>query len=289
MSTKDFKQNSLNNYRTTYLHSKKKYGNRKGRHIYDSKKKYYQEEEFELSPSPTMQNMNQGNENYNPETEADILYEDEYQGLMHQPQQRNYNWDNSYYYMEKDNTEEYNNFKTKWKTEICRYWEMYGECKFGDSCAFAHGDSELKKRKMTFNYKTKPCKQFFELGYCSYGCRCQFSHKKEGAKNEIGNSSDNEVSYLKIIKEFLSKDNEISHELVKRPRLMTFEKITSSTLEESEKSKLQLYEDIINIKKYDSDKNNNLKFKFSEDSNYTNISSDNINTNNNNKNDKDFF
>ena len=56
---------------------------------------------------------------------------------------------------------------------------MYGECKFGENCAFAHGDSELKQRKLTFNYKTKPCKQFFELGYCSYGSRCQFSHRKE--------------------------------------------------------------------------------------------------------------
>ena len=35
---------------------------------------------------------------------------------------------------------------------------MYGECKFGENCSFAHGDSELKQRKLTFNYKTKPCK-----------------------------------------------------------------------------------------------------------------------------------
>jgi hypothetical protein len=277
MSVKDSKPNSLRNYRTNYLHTRKKY-NRKGKNFYDSKKKNYDEER---ETSPIIDNMNnQEKEADNPE--VDLLYEDEYQGLMHQP--RNPILDNSYYYIEREYTEEYNNFKTKWKTEICRYWEMYGECKYGDSCAFAHGDSELKKRKMTFNYKTKPCKQFFELGYCSYGCRCQFSHKKEGSskweKNEIGNSSDNEVSYLKIIKEFLSKDDEISHELVKRPRLMTFEKITSSTLEESEKSKLQLYEDIINIKKYNSNKNNNLKFKLSEDSNYTNVSSDNNNNNN---------
>ena len=140
---------------------------------------------------------------------------------------------------------------------------MYGQCKFGDNCAFAHGDSELKKRKMTFNYKTKPCKQFFELGYCTYGSRCQFSHKKEDLKSEAKN---NEVSYLKIIKEFLSSENEISYELVKRPRLMTFEKITKSTLEEREKSKLKLYEDIINLK--------NSKFKLSEDdTNCSNISS----------------
>ena len=66
---------------------------------------------------------------------------------------------------------------------------------------------------------------------------------------------------------------------------MTFEKITSSTIEESENSKLQLYEDIINIKNSNSNsnKNNNLKFKLSEDSNHTNVSSDNIN------NDKESF
>ena len=143
---------------------------------------------------------------------------------------------------------------------------MYGECKFGDNCAFAHGDSELKKRKMTFNYKKKPCKQFFELGYCSYGSRCQFSHKKQNLEE---NNKNNEVSYLKIIKEFLSSENEISHELVKRPRLITFEKITKCTMEESQKSKLKLYEDIINLK--------NTKFKLLEDTNYSNISNDNNN------------
>ena len=267
MSVKNSNSSTSNEYRTTYPHPKKKY-NKKGK-LY-SKKKYYQEEK-ELSPIKTISRF--GNENDSPESE--LVYEDEYQGLMYHP--KNQNWDNMYYYIEKDKNEEYNNFKTKWKTEICRYWEMYGECKFGDSCAFAHGDSELKKRKMTYNYKTKPCKQFFELGYCSYGCRCQFSHKKEDLKKEDGNNSDNEVSYLKIIKEFLSDENQISHELVKRPRLMTFEKITGSTIEESKKSKLQLYEDIINIKNSSSNKENNLKFKLSEDSYHTNVSSDNNN------------
>ena len=111
---------------------------------------------------------------------------------------------NIYYYIEKDPRDDFNNFKTKWKTEICHYWEMYGECKYGDNCAFAHGDSELKQRKLTFNYKTKPCKQFFELGYCSYGSRCQFSHKKEEQKVDEENE-DEKVSYLKIIEELLSE------------------------------------------------------------------------------------
>ena len=279
MSDKNSNQSTQNNYRTTYPHTKKKY-NKYGKPFFNSKKKHYQDEK-DFSPDKNKTFSKFGKINDSPEPE--MQYKDEYEDLGYQ--QKAKNWDNSYYYIENDKTEEYNNFKTKWKTEICRYWEMYGECKFGDSCAFAHGESELKKRKMTFNYKTKPCKQFFELGYCSYGCRCQFSHKKEDLKKEKGNNSDNEVSYLKIIKEFLSEDNQISHELVKRPRLMTFEKITSSTIEESKNSKLQLYEDIINIKNSNSNsnKNNNLKFKLSEDSNYTNVSSDNIN------NDKESF
>jgi hypothetical protein len=271
MSIKNSNQTTPSNYRTSYLHSKKKYS-KKAKPFYTSKKRYYQDEK-EISPNK--KNFTTGKDDNEPE----IVYEDEYQDLMYHP--KNHNWDGINYYLEKEKNEDYNNFRTKWKTEICRNWEMYGQCKFGDSCAFAHGDSELKKRKLTFNYKTKPCKQFFELGYCSYGCRCQFSHKKEDFKKEIGSINDEEVSYLKIIKEFLSDDNQISHELVKRPRLMTFEKITSSTVEESENSKLQLYEVIINIKKNNSNKNNNLKFKLSVDSNHTNdVSSD---TNNNDK------
>ena len=220
------------------------------------KKNSYQEDDYLTNKYDIKQNENI---NIYRNQELEGIYDDEYQGLMYYP--KNNEIENIYGYIGKDDY--YYNFKSKWKTEICRYWEMYGQCKFGDNCAFAHGDSELKKRKMTFNYKTKPCKQFFELGYCTYGSRCQFSHKKEDLKSEAKN---NEVSYLKIIKEFLSSENEISYELVKRPRLMTFEKITKSTLEEREKSKLKLYEDIINLK--------NSKFKLSEDdTNCSNISS----------------
>ena len=182
-----------------------------------------------------------------------------------------------YYYIENPK-DDYNNFKTKWKTEICHYWEMYGECKYGDNCAFAHGDSELKQRKMTYNYKTKPCKQFFELGYCSYGSRCQFSHKKEDFKNQKNDvdNSDEKVSYLKIIEELNSIEKKISHELVKRPRLLTFENITHSTLEESKNSKLKLYEDFINLKNEKIIKDKNISFKLSDDTNSnSNITSDN--------------
>jgi len=136
------------------------------------------------------------------------------------------------------------NYKAKWKTEMCHYWEMYGTCKFGDSCAFAHGAQELNQRKMSSNYKTKPCKQFFELGYCTYGIRCQFSHKmlKECPEED-------KISYLKILKEFNNEKNLISHEIVQRPRLMTFEKIVKCDEDEKEKNRIKLYEDVLEIKK----------------------------------------
>ena len=121
---------------------------------------------------------------------------------------------------------------------------------------------------------------FFELGYCTYGSRCQFSHKKEDLKSQNNKKEikKNNVSYLKIIEELLSEENTISHELVKRPRLMTFENITHSTLEESENSKLQLYKDIIDLKKDKSRNNNNISFKFLEDTDSkSNVSNDNTN------------
>ena len=72
-------------------------------------------------------------------------------------------------------------FRTKYKTEMCKNWELTGDCIFGDSCSFAHGSQELvSKVNMPKNYKTRPCKRFHEDLYCPYGPRCQFKHKDEG-------------------------------------------------------------------------------------------------------------
>ena len=259
------------NDRKPIMKSKKRHHKK---NYFNSSSKTYQIEEKEISSPKKII--------YNPKMKESPENEDEYQGLIYQvPISNPINSENNYYYNEKEKVDDFNNFKTKWKTEMCRYWEMYGQCKYGNNCAFAHGDSELKKRKLSFNYKTKPCKQFFELGYCSYGIRCQFSHKKEDSMQD-----NNKISYLKILKEFLSdENNNISHELIKRPRLKTFENITSCSLQERVNSKLKLYEDINNIKTDIYCKNEkHSKMKNSEDSFYTNFSSDNnenINDNNN--------
>lgn len=167
-------------------------------------------------------------------------------------------------------------FRNKWKTEICHFWEMNGSCKYGESCAFAHGFDELNKRKMSSNYKTKPCIQFFELGYCSYGVRCQFSHKLLKDAEDDNEDLRKGISYLKILSEFNDSSNEISHELLKRPRLLTFENITSCTLDKTEQNRRELYEDILSVKKKGSKESEN---KFSDATNDGNSE--------NNKNEKD--
>ena len=177
--------------RTFFWNTKKDKYKKKNSPNYPKKKVFAEE----LDTSSQKENLPENIQN----NETEIKYEDEYQGLVYHPQYTGIIPAGIIYFVETEKKEDYNNFKTKWKTEICRYWEMYGECKFGENCAFAHGDSELKKRKLTFNYKTKPCKQFFELGYCTYGSRCQFSHKKESENSEENKEKVN-VSYLKIIK-----------------------------------------------------------------------------------------
>jgi len=263
--------------RTSFIKSKKRHNKK---NYFNSSAKKYQFDEKEISsPNKII---------YKPKIIESPDQEDEYKNLIYQaPVYNSNNLENVNYYNEKRNRDELNNYRIKWKTEMCKYWEMYGKCKYGNNCAFAHGESELNKRKLSFNYKTKPCKQFFELGYCSYGIRCQFSHKnsdfirqKKLSDGDIINYNNNKVSYLKIIKEFLADNNkEISHELIIRPRLKTFENITSCTLQESVNSRLKLYEDIINIKnekiyKYEKQEKH-PKMKNSEDSYYTNFSSDN--------------
>lgn len=272
MSTKNINKSNLRKYNIT---SNKKQNKTKKAFNYSKNKSY--SEETESSPSKNKKENTFDDVEFNFQKnnyDSEIVYEDEYQGLIYHPVYPDMAVSNIYYYIERDPRDEFNNFKTKWKTELCHYWEMYGQCKYGENCAFAHGDSELKKRKLTFNYKTKPCKQFFEQGYCSYGSRCQFSHKKEELKND---EEKEKVSYLKIIEELLSEENTISHELIKRPRLLTFEQITHCSSEESRKSRLQLYEDIIKLKNDKSKKDKNKSYKLSEDtSSNSNISSDNI-------------
>ena len=70
----------------------------------------------------------------------------------------------------------------KFKTEICKNFELFAECKFGQSCFFAHGKNELRS-KVDFShfYKTKLCRNYFRHGFCHYSSRCQYFHLKPSA------------------------------------------------------------------------------------------------------------
>ena len=69
-------------------------------------------------------------------------------------------------------------FKIKYKTELCKFYEMTGRCKYGENCAYAHGIENLRSKVTnTTAYRTKKCIQFFDNGYCPYGSRCQFKHQ----------------------------------------------------------------------------------------------------------------
>ena len=139
-------------------------------------------------------------------------------------------------------------FKIKYKTELCKFYEMTGRCKYGENCAYAHGIENLRSKVTnTTAYRTKKCIQFFDNGYCPYGSRCQFKHQLKD--NIVNNPYDKGMSYKKIL-DIISKIENIINikKLVEKPRLNVFKEITgdinsneSRLLEDIKK--LIIYED----------------------------------------------
>jgi hypothetical protein len=127
-------------------------------------------------------------------------------------------------------------YRRKYKTEMCKNWELRGRCKFGDKCCFAHGRDELKAKVLTHvKYKTKPCKQYHQSGYCPYGQRCQYLHKEAIQPNVFCNPAEGCHKPNPQIYEILHEVNRLCSTDVdlktvldkfpKRPRLSVFQKI----------------------------------------------------------------
>jgi hypothetical protein len=116
-------------------------------------------------------------------------------------------------------------FKIKYKTELCKYYEINGYCKYGDKCAYAHGKENLRSKVTnTTAYRTKKCAQFFEQGYCPYGNRCQFAHQLKS--NIINNPYDRGMTYGKILETISKLENvENIKKLIEKPRLPIFKEI----------------------------------------------------------------
>ena len=116
-------------------------------------------------------------------------------------------------------------FKIKYKTELCKYYEINGYCKYGDRCAYAHGKENLRSKVTNSTaYRTRKCSQFFENGYCPYGNRCQFAHQL--ASNIINNPYDRKMTYKKTLETISKLENvENIKKLIEKPRLAIFKEI----------------------------------------------------------------
>jgi len=72
----------------------------------------------------------------------------------------------------------------RYKTELCRPFEDFGQCRYGTKCQFAHGTAELRTLNRHPRYKTQLCRTFHKEGFCSYGRRCNFIHDEERAASQ---------------------------------------------------------------------------------------------------------
>ncbi|KAJ2268041.1 hypothetical protein EV176_005067 [Coemansia sp. RSA 451] len=71
-----------------------------------------------------------------------------------------------------------------YKTEPCQNWAMYGVCRYGNLCKFAHGMNEQRSRFRHPKYKTSLCKDF-PLGKCTFGNRCNFAHSLDELRSSL--------------------------------------------------------------------------------------------------------
>ena len=117
----------------------------------------------------------------------------------------------------------------KYRTELCKYFEINGRCKFGENCIFAHGKENLRENLCKKSgYKKRPCVNFFEKGFCMYGNRCQFSHDIKQFEKEENDKKENNFSYKLFFKELnMNLNDECKKDIERikeRPRLKIFKK-----------------------------------------------------------------
>lgn len=78
---------------------------------------------------------------------------------------------------EQCNRRKFHKQNSKYKTEMCKNFQMKGVCEFGSECCYAHGKDELKQKSfLKNNYKTRVCESYHTEGICKYGLRCQYFH-----------------------------------------------------------------------------------------------------------------
>ena len=195
-------------------------------------KKYEQEDNLNYLKYQNQLNLKYTQRKYSKDSEESTSNEDKEENM-------NYNSKKGVF---KSNA---NDFKIKYKTELCKYYEINGYCKYGDNCAYAHGKENLRA-KVTHStyYRTKKCVQFFTYGFCPYGNRCQFAHGLKS--NIINNPYDRNMSYSKTLQTLSKLENvENIKTLFEKKRLPIFEKICPNY----EGIKSELFDDIKSLLK----------------------------------------
>ena len=124
--------------------------------------------------------------------------------------------------------EENSEQQLKYRTELCKFYEMNGYCKYSSDCIFAHGKENLRENLCKKSgYKKRLCVNFFQKGYCMYGNRCQFSHSLKQEKN-LNNKKKSNFSYKNYLYDLENLIFEKEELIKKRPRLNTFKKIVNN-------------------------------------------------------------
>lgn len=72
---------------------------------------------------------------------------------------------------------------SKYKTTMCKSWKMNGSCDYEDKCAFAHGESDLRRMPPTFS--DKMCIEMETYGTCRFGNRCRYAHSESEMKRSV--------------------------------------------------------------------------------------------------------
>ena len=227
----NYNHKSFTNQKNQYNENKSNYQNylltkfRKEKINSINSKKYEQEDNLNYMK---YQNLN-NNRKYSRDSEESTSNEDKEENLQINNNSKKIPFKSNAY-----------DFKVKYKTELCKYYEINGKCKYGDNCAYAHGKENLRS-KVTHStyYRTKKCVQFFTYGFCPYGNRCQFAH---GLKtNILNNPYDRNMSYCKTL-ETLSKLENVENikTLFEKKRLPIFKEICPNY----EGIKSELFDDI---------------------------------------------
>lgn len=67
-------------------------------------------------------------------------------------------------------------FNPLYKTELCRNWTEMGNCRYGRTCQFAHGRSEMRPGSRNCQSKSKICVAWLN-GTCTFGSKCCYARE----------------------------------------------------------------------------------------------------------------